>query len=65
MIKFNSFDDVTIDPDGHQWSQVCDGHAEQIAEEDTDGSSYSIRAFGSGLCGVEGCEFEAEYYLDF
>lgn len=54
------FDDVTTDEDGHQWSQVC-----TKCEGEHKLPSHLLAEEGSGICGVKGCENEAEYYLDF
>lgn len=62
MVDFRGipFEDVVQDDDGHVWSQICqqcvDKHEVQINILDEP---------GSGLCGVLGCENEADYYIDF
>jgi len=56
------FDDVVTDADGHMWSQVCTGHAEIIDEEFKDNG---LDEGGGGICGVNGCSFGSDFYLDF
>ena len=55
------FDDVTEDNDGHIWSQICCNcdslHTFPNAQID--------KGIGNGLCGVKGCDNEAEHYIDF
>ena len=41
------------------WTQLCSDHAKQITQPN------SLDDCGSGICGVEGCWEESEYYLDF
>ncbi len=53
------FDDVTMD-DGHKWSQICKSCSEKVSV-----SNKMISDPGSGICGVEGCGNEADYYIDF
>lgn len=64
MILYNfngvAFDDVTIDDNKHYWSQICESCV----------SKYNIAKSllyesGSGICGCQGCENEADYYIDF
>ena len=54
------FDDVTMDADRHYWSQICESCVSKynIAKSLLDES-------GSGICGCQGCENEADYYIDF
>jgi hypothetical protein len=33
VLTIKDFDDVVTDDDGHKWSQVCVGHAEQMTSE--------------------------------
>ena len=61
-ITIDDFDDV-VDGEDSQWSQLCCGHAEQMTEEGI--SNGIITSGGSGICGVKGCDFEAEHYIDF
>ena len=64
MILYNfngvAFDDVTIDDNKHYWSQICESCVSKynIAKSLLDES-------GSGICGCQGCENEADYYIDF
>ena len=55
-----SFDDVVKDDDGHLWSQICSECAKKVKP-----GKHSLDDVGSGICGVEGCENEADYYIDF
>lgn len=59
VLTIKDFDDVVTDEDGHKWSQVCVGHAEQMTSE------CDVQPYGSGICGVEGCDVESEHYIDF
>ena len=56
------FDDYTKDDDGHYWSQICPSCAKthNIPE-------CSLDDFGSGICGVDGCENCGDdiVYIDF
>ena len=54
------FDDVTMDENRHYWSQICESCVSKynIAKSLLDES-------GSGICGCQGCENEADYYIDF
>lgn len=54
------FDDSTVTDDKHTWSQICEKcvHTNHFEHESLDDG-------GSGICGVEGCENEADYYIDF
>jgi hypothetical protein len=54
------FDDVTTDENGHKWSQICEACVERSHV-----SSKIISNPGSGICGVEGCNNEADFYIDF
>ena len=59
------FDDFVID-DGEQmtrWTQVCESHSQQFKGNKTDCRLSSCP--GEPICGVDGCEYIAEYYLDF
>jgi hypothetical protein len=56
------FDDVSekIDSELNDWSQICQPCVTKY--------SVHIRHLdeaGQGTCGVEGCENEADYYIDF
>lgn len=44
------------------WSQVCPKHADMIKEARGDNL---LDDCGSGICGVEGCNEDGEYYIDF
>lgn len=56
------FDDIT-DFDGGItfWSQICDKCAKEHNIEDRILDLNS----GNGICGVEGCENEADHFIDF
>ena len=59
------FDDFTID-DGEQmtrWTQVCESHSQPFKDNKTNCTLSSCA--GEPICGVDGCEDIAEYYLDF
>ena len=62
LYNFNGvvFDDVTMDEDKHCWSLICESCVSKynIAKSLLDSS-------GSGICGCQGCENEADYYIDF
>ena len=64
MILYNfngvAFDDVTMDADRHYWSQICESCVLKynIAKS-------LLYESGSGICGCQGCENEADYYIDF
>lgn len=53
------FDDFT-DGEYNLWSQVCEScrHKHNFPDEMLD-------EVGGGICGVEGCNNEADYYIDF
>jgi len=58
------FDDWTIDNDDTDtgaWTQVCDDCAKRLHLLD----SYLEIGAGDGICGVEGCQKEADHYYDF
>lgn len=55
------FDDYTSDSVG-SWSQVCKCCSDRFEDLNKD---LEISEFGDGLCGIEGCYNEAEYYIDF
>ena len=55
------FDDVTTDDDGHNWSQICNDCVQKLSIPDR----ILCTSPGSGICGVEGCSKEADYYIDF
>jgi hypothetical protein len=53
------FDDFIIEDEGN-WSQICDKCFLKHF------SSHSVTNIPNSLiCGVEGCQNEADYYLDF
>lgn len=56
------FDDFNKNDDGvTYWSQICDvcTKTHNIPEQLLDRNS------GGGTCGVEGCDSEADHYIDF
>lgn len=59
-----TFDDFTDDRDDFRvpkyWSQMCEGCYKKYGYKIPNCSGD-----GSGICGVEGCENEADYYVDF
>ena len=56
--KQRLFDDVVADRDG-EWSQICSQCASSIHLP----KSGSVG--GVCICGVAGCNNEADYYVDF
>ena len=44
------------------WSQLCPKHAKGIKALHGDGM---LDDGGSGICGVEGCNRDSDYYIDF
>ena len=55
----SKFDDVTCDEHG-KWSQLCKQCKTNLSIDEK-----LLDDNGSGVCGVEGCENEAFYYIDF
>ena len=53
------FDDVTYGDEG-VWSQICSACVEKLGVCDS-----QLDDSGSGICGVQGCWNEADYYIDF
>lgn len=57
-----TFDDFVDDEHGHVWTQICprcvNKHSKVILQKWLDDGA-------GGICGVQGCKREAEYYLDF
>lgn len=53
------FDDYTDDED-NVWSQICNDCKQQL-----DFDYAKLSDGGSGICGVKGCNNEADYYIDF
>ena len=54
-------DDWTVNTDedcSKYWTQLCVKHARLVDRRGLD-------EIGSGICGVQGCEKEADYYYDF
>ncbi len=47
--------------DTTHWTQVCDGCTRSLHLLD----SYLSLNEGHGICGVKGCENEADHYYDF
>jgi len=62
MFKGIIFDDATPkeNDDYNAWSQICQGCKDKhnISIDYLDNN-------GSGICGVEGCNNESGYYIDF
>jgi len=54
------FDDITIDDNGHKWSQISKCHTKELNI-----SESILDEAGQGICGVIGCDNEADYYIDF
>jgi hypothetical protein len=55
-----TFDDFVINEDGTEWSQIC---LECVDKHKI--STFYLDNEGSGICGVEGCHNEADFYIDF
>lgn len=55
------FDDVIEDGYG-AWSYICEEHA---VLSNNCGATLSETANEGLTCGVRGCEWEAQYYVDF
>ena len=56
------FDDFVEDvSDQHEWSQICEECRVRYSIPD----SMIDENNGSGICGVEGCNNEADHYIDF
>lgn len=56
----SKFDDVVRDEDG-VWSHICDECIERLGVDDellSDNAGYAI-------CGVIGCENDADHYINF
>lgn len=61
MLKNGSvaFDDFTRDEYGY-WSQICQHCVDKYK------INFNLLAEdGHGICGVSGCENQADYYIDF
>ena len=54
------FDDITVDEES-EWSQICKACVNKNGIEER----YLDEVGDAGTCGVEGCENESEYYIDF
>lgn len=54
------FDDYVTDEDGDGWSQMC---RECVVKHQID-EKY-LNDASNGICGVEGCNNESDYYIDF
>lgn len=54
----NKFDDVTTSEG--TWSQVCKSCVDHLEIQES-----MLDDAGSGICGVEGCDQESNYYIDF
>ncbi len=55
-----NFDDYTKNDDGTLWAQICNTCVVNYQVE-----NKLLDDSGSGICGVLGCENEADYYIDF
>ena len=55
------FDDVTNGDDG-KWSQLCNKHYYELLSLGEKNMTES--ASDTAICGVEGCDKIAEYYID-
>jgi len=64
VLKFKGivFDDITDQDNGlKMWSQIC----KCCTEKHNIDTKYLEEDAGNGICGVEGCENEADHYIDF
>jgi len=57
------FDDVTIGEDS-TWSQICDSCWKKHCVS-LEGRAVVEIGSGQGICGVQGCNNEADHYIDF
>lgn len=55
-----SFDDVVVDDKGN-WTQVCSECAEKAFKSEV----WDEVPINGLICGVENCNNQAQYYLDF
>lgn len=53
------FDDVS-DSEYGKWSQICPSCVKKLRIKER-----SLDNAGQGICGVEGCSNESDYYIDF
>ena len=60
IYKGISFDDIVTDEHG-EWSQVCKQHMKPLKFE----THFKGCPAEETICGVEGCEKEAHFYIDF
>ena len=61
-VSGNVLDDYTLnhgEEDSYAWTQVCDDHVGKFPPTMID---YGV---GGGVCGVDGCDKEANHYIDF
>lgn len=56
------FDDYVIVSESDAWSQICSGCAKKLNIPPIMLDSHLGAEY---ICGVEGCENEADYYIDF
>ena len=57
-MKVVKFDDAVKDENGI-WSQICSSCAKKYYPR-----SLNLDDAGSGICGVQGCENQADFYID-
>ena len=55
------FDDFAENEDGSHWAYMC----KECAEKYGISKKYLDNGCGGGICSVQGCECEADYYIDF
>jgi hypothetical protein len=62
MYKYKEmvFNDVVKDDNGHRWSQMCKKCVEKFNIKNTE-----LDECGSGICGIEGCNNQSDFYIDF
>lgn len=55
-----TFDDY-VDGEKNVWTQIC----QPCTEKHGFNQDMLDKHVGSGICGIKGCEDEADHYLDF
>lgn len=56
------FDDFVIERNGNAWSEIC---SECKTKHHLEKDKISDNAAADIICGVQGCNNKAEYYIDF
>jgi len=55
-------DDAIINDLEDYWTQCCEKHKESLEK---DNANVIFDKCGEGICGIEGCEEQSNYYVDF